>query len=56
VPVALTQNGAADDKIGIDVTVSNRAPVIRGDALYSSPPRLRARRPSRSTPGDAGAD
>jgi streptogramin lyase len=35
VPVALTQNGTADNKIRIDVTVSNRGTTqIRGDALY----------------------
>ncbi|HEY1251536.1 MAG TPA: hypothetical protein VGH97_10125 [Thermoanaerobaculia bacterium] len=35
VPVALTQNGTADNKIRVDVTVSNRGTAqIRGDALY----------------------
>ncbi|HEY2797351.1 MAG TPA: hypothetical protein VGK26_05630 [Thermoanaerobaculia bacterium] len=54
VPVALTQNGPADNKIRVDVTVSNRGTSqIRGDALYLFSPGASPR--SAAFTLDAGA-
>ena len=54
VPVALAMNGAADNKIRVDVTVSNRGTApIRGDALYLFSPGASPR--SAAFTLDAGA-